>query len=416
VKAFSQVTLSFLLFSSTLPAGAAEPWPQFLGPQRNGISAETGLNLDWKTKKPKTLWTIPLGAGWSSMSFGEGRLFTITRRGQRDVVVCLDPLTGKEKWARDGAPTYIEGQRQGPGPRATPTYHDGKVYCLFPMGDLFCLKGSDGSVVWKVNIFEATGASNHAKEYYYWGMSGSPLIEGDLVIVQPGGSKGNSVAAFHRNTGKKLWSAADDPPGYSSPIALTAQGRRQIVCFTGKAALAVDPAGKVLWRYPLFNEFDTNCATPVWSDNILLIASAYGPGCAALEIVASDQSVAVRPRWTTKKFQNQMATSIILDGHIYGCHGDLGACMVRCLELKTGKEKWSARKPGKCSLIAAEGHLICLSEDGTLRLIEASPKGYNLKGELPDVLEYKAWTPPALWNKKLYVRDMDNLVCLDVAR
>jgi outer membrane protein assembly factor BamB len=415
MKIFRPVML--LLVLAVLPAGAAEPWPQFLGPQRNGHSAETGLNLDWRAKKPKTPWKIPLGAGWSSISFGEGRLFTMTRRGQRDVVVCLDPLTGKDKWARDGAPTYIDGQRQGPGPRATPTYHDGKVYCLFPMGDLFCLKAKDGAVVWKVNIFEATGAGNHAKEYYYWGMSGSPLIEGELVIVQPGGNRGTSVAAFHKDTGKKVWTAGDDPPGYASPIALTAHGRRQIVCFTGKAALAVDPAGKVLWRYPLFNEYDTNCATPVWSDNILFVSSAYGPGCVALEIVAKGgDTPSVKPLWTTKRFQNQMATSVILDGHIYGCNGDLGACMIRCLDLKTGKEQWTERKPGKCSLIAAEGHLICLSEDGTLRLIEASPKRYVLKGELPDVLEYKAWTPPALWNKKVYVRDMKSLVCIDVGK
>lgn len=402
--------------AQTARTDAVPGWPQFLGPERNGISRETGLNLDWRARPPKALWKMPLGSGWSSLAFAQDKMFTMVERGGRIVVVGLEPASGKEIWAYNAAPAYIDRQRQGPGPRATPTCDDGRLYCFLPAGELCCLKAEDGSAVWKTNVFEATGASNHADMEFYWGMSGSPLVEGGLVIVQPGGAKGSSVAAFRKDTGKLAWSAGDDPPGYGAPIAVTAKGRRQIVCFTGTSLLGLDPAaGKVIWRFPWRNHAETNCATPLWIDNrLLFISSAYGAGSALLELAEDGQSV--REKWRSKQLQNQMATSIILDGHVFGCHGDLKGGVLRCFDLATGKEKWTSREPGKCLLIAAQGHLICLSEDGVLRLLKASPERYEVKGELKDVLAYKAWTPPALWNKKLFLRDQKSLVCLDLGK
>jgi outer membrane protein assembly factor BamB len=357
-------------------ADDAASWAQFLGPRRDGVSRETGLNVDWQAKKPAVVWKVQLGSGYGSSAIVGDRLYTMAQRGKRDLVVCLDTANGKELWTFDAAPSYTDTQRQGSGPRSTPTYHKGRLYCLLPMGELFCLSARDGSKVWTTNIFEATGAKNRAGDFYYWGMSGSPLVEGDLVVVQPGGNKNNSLAAFNQNNGKLAWSSGDDPPGYSSPIAISAAGRRMIVSFTGQAAMAVDPSnGTVLWRYPLGNKFDCNCATPLWTGELLFVSAAYRTGCAALQISADGNKLSVKEKWNNQNLQNQFTTGVILKDHIYGCHGDLGAVFFRCLELASGKVKWEDRRPGKCSLIAFDDHIICVHERGTIRLLEPTQIG-----------------------------------------
>jgi outer membrane protein assembly factor BamB len=418
--------LGGLALSCALPASAradGEPaaddagsWAQFLGPRRDGVSRETGLNTDWQAKKPAVVWKVPLGSGYSACAVVGDRLYTMTQRGKRDVAVCLDAANGKELWAFDAAPSYTDTQRQGAGPRATPTYDRGRLYCLLPMGELFCLSAKDGTKLWATNIFDATGAKNRAGDFYYWGMAGSPLIEGDLAIVQPGGTKNNSLAAFDMANGKLAWAAGDDPPGYSSPIAIKAAGRRMVISFTGQAVLAVDPAkGTVLWRYVLGNKFDCNCATPLWTGELLFVSSAYRTGCAAMQITGDGDKVGVKEKWRNQNLLNQFPTSVILKDHIYGCHGDLGAVFFRCIELATGQVKWEDRRPGKCSLLAYENHIVCVNERGTVRLIEANPEKYVPKGEL-EVLTYKTWAAPALLKGRLYLRDEKHIACLDLTK
>jgi outer membrane protein assembly factor BamB len=398
-----------------LAATAAEPpagsWPQFLGPNRNGVSAETGLNLDWRKTPPRVVWKVVVGGGYSSVIAAEGRLYTMVNRGARDLVVALDPKTGRDVWKFDAAPRFLDKQRQGPGPRATPTYHDGKLYCQFPAGLLVCLNAADGKLVWKADALADTKAGDHSGEEFYWGLSASPLVEGDAVIVLPGGGRDNAVAAFDRATGKLLWTVGSDHPGYGSPIAVDAAGKRQILCPTGRALMSVDPAGKLLWDYDFGDKYNCHCATPLFVDGKVFVSQAYGVGSALLEVGPAG----ARPVWRNKNLQNQFSTSTVVDGHVYGCHGDLGATMLRCVDLATGAVKWTEREPGKCSLLAAQGHLFVLSERGTLRLLEATPRGYVKKGELPNLLRYKVWAAPALIDKRLYVRDETNLICLDVA-
>src|SRR5262249_41455755 len=210
-------------------------------------------------------------------------------------------------------------------------YHDGKLYCLLPMGKLLCLT-ADGKRVWQADTFKDTRATNpEGTIFRYWGVSLSPLVEGDLVIVQPGGHQDNSVVAFHKDTGKIVWMAGSDPAGYASPILIDVGGRRQLVCPTGQSILGLDPGtGRVLWRYGFGNQFNATCATPVWTDNILFVSAAYGAGCAGLEIVPQGDGWTVRERWRNRKnLQTLMATGMVVNGHIYGCHGDLGAMLLR---------------------------------------------------------------------------------------
>ena len=390
-------------------------WPQFLGPRRDGISHETGLNVDWEKRPPKVLWDVPIGGGFSSASIVGNRLFTMAQQDGRDIVFCLDARSGEELWRFDTKLAYRDREQQGDGPRATPTWHDGRIYCLMPGSDLYCIEADSGHFVWKTNLYETFDTGDHQEKKYYWGMSGSPLVEGGLVVVQPGGNQGNSLIALDKDTGEPVWSTGDDPPGYGSPIAVTITGRRQIIGTTGSSFLGVNPRdGKILWRFE-FGFGNCNCATPLWINDRLFVCSAYGVGAALLEIVEEDSRWDVRPVWQTKKLQNHFATSMIVDGHIYGCHGDLGATMLRCIDLADGKLKWVEREPGRCCLLAAEGHLICLSETGVLRLLEANPDRYVEKGLIEGLLTRKSWTPPVLVNRRLYVRDQKHLICLDLA-
>jgi outer membrane protein assembly factor BamB len=283
---------------------------------------------------------------------------------------------------------------------------------------LFCLDAAAGKEVWKTDILKATGAPDRSAEARYWGLTSSPLVEGDAVIVLPGGTKNNAVAAFHKDTGKLVWGAGDASLGYSSPVAVTLAGRRQVVAAAGKAVLGIDPAGgAVLWQHPFGNlVFDCTCATPLCVDNRVFVSAAYGVGCALLEVTADGDKLAVGEKWKNRDLQNHFATSILLDGHLYGCHGDLGACTLRCVELETGKVKWSEREPGKCSLVAAGGRLICLSETGAVRVVEANPEKYVVRGELTDLLTFKSWPAPVIADGRLYLRDEKHLICLDLRR
>jgi outer membrane protein assembly factor BamB len=416
--AWAAVLLPPALGAAQAPKDVKAWWPQFLGPERNGIGPDEGLNLAWQKTPPKVLWKVPLGDGFSSLAIVGNRVFTMCKRDQRDIVVCLDTANGQEIWKRDVAPSYIDKQKQGAGPRSTPTYHDGKLYCLMAMGELVCVAAADGKRLWTADQFKDTGAPNPAGDYYYWGVSLSPLVEGDLVIVQPGGNKKNSVAAFHKDTGKLVWTAGDDKPGYASPIAATIAGQRQLIVPTGNSVLGLEPAkGTILWRYTFGNQFNATCATPVWVDGLLFVSAAYGAGSAVLEITGQGDKWTVKEKWKNKKsLQALFATTMIVDGNIYGCHGDLGAFMLKCLDLKTGEVKWQQRISNRQSLLAVDGHLLTWSETGTLDLLEMQPKEFVAKGHLPDLLAYKAWAAPALADGRLYLRDQRHALCLDLRR
>ncbi|QDT27260.1 outer membrane biogenesis protein BamB [Gimesia panareensis] len=391
-------------------------WTSFLGNLRNGISQETGLNVNWNEHKPAVLWREPLGGGYSSMVIANGRLWTMATHLNHDYVVCLDALSGKKLWSTRAAPTYLDHQRQARGPRSTPTWHEGKLFCLLPAGDLLCLTADTGRIRWKINIFQVSGAPRQEqKTIYYWGMSASPLIEGDLVIVQPGGSANNSVIAVNKDTGKLVWSSGNDPPGYASPIVIEAENQRQLIVPTGQSILSLNPKeGSLLWRVVWGNKYNCNCATPVWNDDSLFISSAYGTGCMRFALTQQNEELRPISRWKNLSLQNQFATSIIKDGFIYGPHGDLATVTYRCLDLQRGEVQWMSRRVGKCTQIAAQDHLICLTEQGTLVLVEANPTEYREKGKLTGLLEFKAWANPALANGRLYLRDEKRILCLDL--
>ena len=395
----------------------SENWPQFLGPRRDGVSHQTGLNLDWVGQPPKLLWRKSLGPGFSSLSIVDDRLFTMAQQEEQILVVCHQASSGQRLWTQPLGSHYVDNQKQGPGPRSTPTYDRGKLYCLGPAGEFACFHAADGRVVWRTNVYEACNITDPLEENLYWGLSGSPLVEGDLVICLPGGKQNNCVAAFDIHSGKLVWTIVNDHRSYGSPITATLGGRKQIVCYTGESLLGLDPKhGNILWRFAHQNDYKCSCSTPLVINNQIFISTAYGTGAALVQLESQNGKFDVQKKWEQNQFQTLFATSVIVDGHAYGCHGDTGVCTLRCLELATGEVKWIARPPGRCTLLAAGKHIFALSEDGVLRLIAADPTQYVEKGKIDELLAYKAWATPALFQRRLYARDQQDLVCVDLQK
>jgi outer membrane protein assembly factor BamB len=400
------------LSSSKEPVVPGE-WPQWRGPRRDGISSETGLRTDWAKAPPTVVWKRPLGGGYSSIAVIDNRLYTMDRQGNEERILCLDAKTGNELWVHRYTANY-GNLSYGNGPRATPTISDGRVYTVGATGIFLCMEAapSDGQPheLWKHDLMKEFGAQMPG-----WGVACSPLVDGDLVWVQPGGPSA-SVAAFDRRTGKVVHRALSEPSGYSSPVAATAAGVHQIVCCTGQAAVGLDPTnGKQLWYFP-WPTPNGIIATPIVASDYVFVSSAYNTGCALVHLKSEGHgAIAAEPVYVkrNKLMRNHHASSVLHEGYLYG----FDDAILKCVDLRRGKEKWSSRDVGKGCLLFADGHLIVLSENGTLTLAEASPAGYREKGRMAGVLTgADCWALPALAGGQLYLRDHKQLVCLDLMK
>lgn len=384
-------------------------WPQWLGPDRNGSSPETGLSTDWPKEGPKVLWKAPGGDGYSSVAVAAGRAFTLVQRGDDELAIALDAVSGKELWATRSGPAYLN--KFGNGPRSTPAIDRGFVYVQSVTGPLLCLEADSGKVVWQHDLLKELGAKN-----IRWGLSASPLIEGDLVVVVPG-AKGAGVAAFHKKDGRLAWKSGDDKAAYASPVAVTVGGRRQVIFFTaaGLLAVAVD-TGAELWRIPWTTEFDCNIATPLLMGDRLFVSSGEDNGCALYQLSAGG---APEPVWESKGKKSVMinywATCVAHNGYLFGLAGEFDrAISLNCVDVKTGKLMWSQKDMGKAAVTLAAGHLIVVTKKGDLVLAPATPAGYGEKARVPLLGETR--TAATVANGRLYLRDRENVFCLDIKK
>jgi outer membrane protein assembly factor BamB len=389
-------------------------WPQWRGPRRDGISFETGLLKEWPKSGPVRVWQAEGGDGYSSVSVAGGLAITQFQKDQKEVVICWDATTGKEKWRHEVDSSYVNDQ--GAGPRSTPTLDGDRVYTVGPTGLLECLRTSDGAPFWAKprHLLEEFGGRRPQ-----WGVSFSPLVEGNLLVTCPGGSNGNSLAAFDKMTGQLVWQALDDPPGYSSPIAITAADVRQVIVFTGDSLVSVSPEdGTLYWRVPWDTQFKVNAATPIHVrarvderiNDYLFISSGYDKGCALLKIVKGGNGrLETRQVYFNNLMRNHFSSSVRYKDHFYGFH----EAELTCMEVKSGQVVWSQRGFQKGSLIRADDTLIVLGERGQLALVKASPAAFEQKAAY-QVVRQKTWTPPVLAQGKLYIRDQDKVICLDM--
>jgi outer membrane protein assembly factor BamB len=401
----------------TPTAGPAVGWPQWRGPHRDGRAAAGPFRPDWDKTPPKQLWSVPCGGGFSSLAAVGGKVYTQDRQGGNERVFCLDAEDGMLLWEHSYPADYAGmDQAYAVGPRATPTVEGNRVYAVGAVGKFVCLEPQPAGpprVVWEHDL-----AAEFPGSVPQWGVACSPLVEGELVVVQPGGSKG-AVAAFDRATGTPRWTAGTNPPGYSSPVAATVGGVRVVYAFTGDALLCVRAAdGAVLDSYPWPTNFHGNIATPVVVDDYVFVSSAYSMGCALLRAVPAGDGVKLERVYDLRRrppLQSHFSTAVYHDGFLYGFDKENGG--LKCLDFRTGKAKddWEAERLDKGSVILAGRHLVVLTQTGTLALVEATPEEFRLVARIPKVLTGRNnWALPAAADGRLFVRDEEKVVCYDV--
>jgi outer membrane protein assembly factor BamB len=394
------------------PAAFSEfDWPQWQGADRNARSKETGLLKAWPKEGPPLAWQVKgLGLGYSTPSIAAGRIFLMGNRDTSEGVLCLDEKDGKELWVNTFDKTGSGGGY--PGPRCTPTVDGDLVYALSCGGTLLCLQAADGKEIWRKSLKKDFGGRGGGWEY-----SESPLVDGEKLIVTPGGKK-STLAALNKKTGETIWQGVvpeGDGAAYSSVIAADVEGTRQYIQFLARGIVGIAAAdGKFLWRYDAPANGTANCSTPVYSEGHVFAASSYGNGGGLAKLTKEGDGFKAEQVYFTKQMKNHHGGMILLDGHLYG--SDEGK--LTCLDFKTGQVKWSEGKPGKGSILYADGRLYYRNEGkkGTLFLVEATPEKYVEHGRFdqPDRSGQNAWPHPVVANGKLYVRDQDLLLCYDV--
>jgi outer membrane protein assembly factor BamB len=392
-------SLRFLAFCLIASIVAAADWPQFRGPNRDGISPEAAVLKSWPASGPKVLWKAPLGEGYSQVVSTKGRLYTLAQQGEEQVAIAFDGATGKRLWRTRIDSEYNDGQ--GDGPRSTPTVDGELVYVLSANGNLAALRAANGQAAWQHDLRAEYGANPPQ-----WGVSTSPLVEGNLLIVNVGGSGNKSIVAFDKTSGKTVWTSQGDGAGYSAPIAITVRGVRQVIVFTADAILSISPKdGRLFWRSGWKTDYDVNAATPIFlPPDKLFVSSGYGTGSALLQINRTN----VTEVWRSRGMKNQFSSSVLHDGILYGFDDST----FKAIDAATGKERWKQRGFGHGSLILAGGHLIVLSDRGKLALVQATPEEYRELGNA-QVIEGKCWTSPSLADGRLYVRNEEQLIAFD---
>ena len=380
-------------------------WTDFRGPLRDGHYRERPILTAWPADGLKPRWKQPAGGGYASFAIAHGRAYTIEQRRQQEVVVAYDLATGRELWTNGWDAEFREWMG-GDGPRATPTWSDGRVYALGALGELRCLDDRTGRLVWRVNILQDNGATNLP-----WGMAASPLVLPDVVVVLPGGPRGRSVVAYDRQTGRRKWSSLDDKQAYSSPVLVTLNGRRQILAITGRRLVALDPAsGDLLWDYPWVTGNDINASQPLLvGERRILLSSAYGHGAALIEVTESGGRQSARAVWEHTRLKNRFSSSVLHEGFIYG----LDENILTCIDAETGDVKWKAGRYGHGQFVLASGHLVVLSEDGDLALVRATPARHEELVRFA-VLDGKTWNHPAIDDGVLLVRNLAEMAAFDL--
>lgn len=374
----------------------AADWPQWRGPDRNGISKETGWLAPGAAAKQ--VWKAEVGAGYSSVSVSDGKLYTMGNKDGQDSVLCLNATDGKELWRH----SYPCKAGSYSGPRCTPTVENGKVYTLSREGLLLCFAAQDGAVKWERNL----AATLHASAPN-WGFAGSPLVQGDLVIV----NVGDSGTALNKETGEPVWNSSGGGASYATPVPFAKADKPAVALFVQKAVVGVEAAsGKKLWEYPWSTSYDVNAPDPIVIGDKVFITSGYGRGAALLDVSGAQPKV----EWENKNLASHFSSVVLFKDCLYGITGNAGGGELRCVELASGKVNWSNKETGFGSLIMADGKLIVLNEKGTLFVFELNPDGC---GELwkGTVLGPTCWTPPVLCNGLIYCRnEKGTLVAVDL--
>ncbi|MEW6305312.1 MAG: PQQ-binding-like beta-propeller repeat protein [Verrucomicrobiota bacterium] len=380
----------------------ADDWPQWRGPQRNGISAEKGVPSQWPAGGPKIAWKANVGLGFSSFVVAKGRVYTMGHADEMDTVFCFDAATGKELW-KHSYPAELGDKYFDGGTTGTPTIDGDRVYSLSRWGDTFCFEAATGKVVWSKNVQKETGV-----RIPDWGFTGAPLVHENLLVL----NVGEAGMALDKSTGKIVWKSADENAGYSTPLPLRRDGQWLALLGNGQAYVAVNlRTGQEAWRMRWVTQYGVNAADPIIdpATGNIFISSGYGKGGALFKPGAHPEEL-----WKTKALRTQLNGAVLVGGYLYGVDGDTTTkASLKCLDLKTGVVKWTHPNFGSGGLIVADGKLIALGGKGELMIAPVSPEGFKPTARA-QVLGGDCWTAPVLANARIYCRNSrGNVVCVE---
>jgi len=389
----------------TIVAGTAfgDDWPQWRGPARTGISAESGWVDTWPADGPRILWKAEVGIGFSSFTVANGRAYTIGHANETDTVFCLDADKGHVIWYHP-YPSELGDKFFEGGPTSTPTVDGDRVYSISKWGDLFCFNAASGKILWSNNVAKESGAPIPS-----WGFGGSPLIQGDLLLL----NIGEAGLALNKMTGGLVWKSAPVECGYTTPLPIPGGGGL-ILFSNGKGYVAADAkTGKEAWRVKWVTNYGVNAADPIFSDGMMFVSTGYGKGAALFRLGKSEPELV----WQNRLLRTQMNPSVLIGGAVYGVDNDSGQkTALKCLDFAGGSEKWAFPLPNVGAVTAADGKLIVLSGEGELLVGPATPEGFKPSARAK-VLSGKCWTVPVLANGRILCRNAEGqVVCIDVRK
>lgn len=381
-------------------------WTSLRGPRRDGKYDQTPVATSWPASGLPVLWKQPVGIGFASFVIADGKAYTIEQRRRQEVVAAYDLGSGRELWTQAWNAEYNDSN--GDGPRATPTWDQGRLYALGATGELRCLDANSGAIVWGKNILSENQASN-----LQWAQTASPLIVDDKVIVLPGGGGGKSVVAYNKMTGAPVWKALDDRQAYVSPMLVDLGGRRQVVVVSSLRVVGLTPEnGALLWSYPWDTDMGINVSQPIVVDkNRFFISSGYGKGAALVELKGSGNSFTPTTIWENTNMKNKFNSSVLHNGYVYG----LDEGILVCLDVNTGERKWKEGRFGYGQVLLASGHLIVTQGDtGEVALIRATPDKYTEVARFAAV-QGRTWNYPAIADGRLLVRSANEMAAFDIS-
>lgn len=384
---------------------AAADWPQFRGPERLGTVAEPELLAAWSEGQPTVVWHRPIGFGYSAITAVGNRLYTMDADQSQEHVLCLEAETGRTLWKVDVG-DFVQAELGDGGPRSTPTVDGGVVFAATSQSRLLALGAEDGGSHWEVDLTEFGPVPR-------FGYAVSPLVDEGVVIVEVGDAeKSPGIVAFDKKTGELGWSTLEGPGGYSSVVAAELHDVRQYLLFrrAGQALVSLSTDGEVLWQHPTPDALAV-IATPIVlpPDRVFISTSDDSFGGHMLQVDRRGDGFAVEELWSQRLMRNHFNASVVVDGSIYGF--DNGT--LRCFGADDGERCWSKRGFGKGSVVAADGLLFVLSDAGLVALVRASPAGYEELGRV-QAMAGRSWTAPSIANGRLYLRDFDEIVSLDI--
>jgi outer membrane protein assembly factor BamB len=411
IRGIRCVALAWALALAVFNAGLrAEDWPGFRGPNRDGICQEKGLLAEWPKGGPKLLWTARgLGVGNSTPSVVGNVLYVMGEKNDKEWVMALDvSKQGKVVWESAIGPVRNDGNGF-PGPRSTPTIDGNRLYTMGLAGDIVCMNTKTGKILWHRDLVKDYGGTVPS-----WGYAESVLVDGPWVVCTPGGAK-NTIAALNKNNGRLVWgSPVGERAEYASVIKVMVGRQKQYVNLMKKGVVAVAAKdGRFLWRYDAPASRTANCSTCVTSGDTVFASCGYGMGGGLVRIEPEGKGFSAKQVYFTKRMQNHHGGMVLVDGFLYGCSDP---SILTCIEYKTGKVKWQDRSSGKCSVLWVDGMLYCRSESGPISLVEATPKGFKLKGRFdqPERSDRNSWPYLVISNGVMYVHDQDVLLAYDV--